>query len=145
MYDAGKVIVGLGLFVIAFTSPFWFNAAGGAKLEAPDLTPARAMSPDKKCVMETRYMRERHMDLLNTWRNEVVRDDDRFVREDPRSGRSADGFRHWPDGQPMQKSLTNTCLRCHSNYNEFCNRCHGANAVKPFCFNCHLTGTEGGK
>jgi hypothetical protein len=145
MYDAGKVIVGLGLFVVLFTSPFWYNAARGTKLQAPDLAPARAMAPDQQCMMDTRFMRERHMDLLNTWRNDVVRLDDRFLKEDPAYAVDPQGIRRWPDGKPMQKSLTNTCLRCHSNYNEFCNRCHADNGVQPSCFSCHLTGTEGVK
>jgi hypothetical protein len=143
MYDAGKVIVGLGIFVVLFTSPFWYNAAIGTDLGAPDPAPALKMSP--RCVQETRWMRERHMDLLNTWRNDVVRLDDRFLIQTDAYGRLTTEIRKWPDGAPMQKSLSNTCLRCHSNYTEFCQRCHRNSAVTPLCFDCHLTRTEGVK
>jgi hypothetical protein len=141
MYDAGKVIVGLGIFVVLFTSPVWYNLSMSQPVLEPDLTPARAMAKDLGggCVADTAYMRARHMDLLNTWRNQVVREDDRFLKD------KFGTVQKWSDGEPMQKSLGHTCLKCHNNYEQFCNRCHVNSQVELTCWNCHLNLSEGVK
>jgi len=146
MYDAGKIIVGLGIFVVLFTSPFWYNGAVGEPVKLRDLTPAYAVST--QCVEDAKFMREKHMDLLNTWRNDVVRDQDRFFKKDGHEVRWSDlakgpgGFRLYGDDK-VQKSLSNTCMKCHSNYETFCLRCHQSNSVDPFCWDCHLNFSEG--
>jgi hypothetical protein len=136
MFDTGKVIAGLGVFFLLFTSPLWFNLSVGRDLPAPDLGPARNMAP--ACVKDTRFMRERHMDLLDEWRLAVVREGDRFLVDHGETMK-------WKDGAPMQKSLSNTCLKCHSNYEQFCNRCHQSSRVVLSCWNCHLNFSEGVK
>jgi hypothetical protein len=35
-------------------------------------------------------------------------------------------------------SLSNTCLDCHSNKAEFCDRCHNYASVSPYCWDCHI-------
>jgi len=120
MYDTGKIIPGLAVFVGLVTSPFWWNPLFGSGAAAPKLEkPALA----KKCVEETSYMRSSHMQLLLQWRETTVRDGVRTYA-------SADG--------PVKKSLTNTCLACHGKREVFCDRCHAYVDVKPFCWDCHL-------
>ncbi|HCX02472.1 MAG TPA: cytochrome C, partial [Syntrophaceae bacterium] len=42
------------------------------------------------------------------------------------------------NGRTFEKSLTGTCLQCHSNKEQFCDRCHNYVGAKPSCFNCHI-------
>jgi hypothetical protein len=64
------------------------------------------------------------MDLLVTWRDEVVR------------GESRTYTAH--SGKEYEKSLTNTCMSCHVSRTEFCVKCHDYAAVKqPKCWDCH--------
>ena len=85
---------------------------------------------EKNCVLDTEYMRSSHMDLLNTWRDEYVREGLKMHKA--------------PDGKEYIKSLTNTCLKCHQNKSEFCDRCHDYVGVSPYCWDCHVV-PEGGK
>ena len=43
----------------------------------------------------------------------------------------------------MMKSLTNTCIRCHSNKDKFCDECHHFAGVQPYCWACHVMPKEG--
>ena len=64
------------------------------------------------------------MDLLNTWRDEAVRNGDRAYV----------GL----DGKEYEKSIAGTCLSsCHSNKEEFCDRCHEYVGARPYCWDCH--------
>jgi len=125
MYDAGKVILGLVVFLALITSPIWYNIASGQAGYAPELE--KPIKSDV-CVRETGYMTEKHMDLLNTWRDEVVRDGERFFIG--------------PGGQRMEKSLSNTCLDCHHNKDKFCDKCHNYMGVDPYCWDCHVIPKE---
>ena len=70
---------------------------------------------------------------LNNWREDVVRRDDRwYVFE-------VDGVE-----TTVRKSLTETCLSCHSNKTEFCDACHAYTAVTPYCWDCHVIPKEVG-
>jgi hypothetical protein len=40
-------------------------------------------------------------------------------------------------GKEFNMSLSNTCLDCHSNKAEFCDRCHNYASVRPYCWSCH--------
>jgi len=76
------------------------------------------------CVAETSYMRTLHMDLLNDWRDEAVRDGDRVYV----------GL----GGVEYDKSIAGTCLEsCHSNREEFCDRCHQYVGAEVSCWECH--------
>jgi hypothetical protein len=69
-------------------------------------------------------MRSLHMNLLDDWRNEAVRTSDRTYL----------GL----GGAEYDKSLSGTCLTsCHSNKEEFCDRCHEHVGAKPYCWDCH--------
>ena len=35
------------------------------------------------------------------------------------------------------KSLTNTCMSCHTDKAKFCDRCHDTVGVAPYCWDCH--------
>ncbi len=73
MYDSGKIIAGLIIFVGLFTSPFWYDTSNGKALERPQLV--LPSNPNQQvCVADSEFMRCDHMVLLNDWRSQVVRD-----------------------------------------------------------------------
>jgi hypothetical protein len=120
MYDAGKIILGIVVFLVLITFPFWFTLALGN----PDYQPEPEM-PSGRCVEEREYMVHWHMDLLNDWRDSVVRDGNRmYVSRD--------------FGDRYEMSLTRTCMSCHKSKEKFCDRCHDYTAVDPYCWDCHV-------
>jgi hypothetical protein len=121
MHDAGKVIAGLVVFLAIATSPISYQWAKGAVPGTPELN----ISPEyETCVAPTQFMRSLHMDLLDDWRDEAVRDGDRTYV----------AF----DGKAYEKSLARTCLgSCHSKQDEFCDRCHEYVGARPYCWDCH--------
>jgi len=125
MYDAGKIITGLLLFLAIATSPMWYHRVSGAEPSAPEL---KIATEARECVAPTAYMRALHMDLLNGWRDDVVRKGDR----------NHVGI----DGTIFEKSLSRTCMSCHSNKSEFCDRCHDYAGVNTYCWDCHVEPTE---
>ncbi|MHC4607096.1 MAG: sulfate reduction electron transfer complex DsrMKJOP subunit DsrJ [Planctomycetota bacterium] len=122
MYDGGKIMAGLAVFVVLATAPFWYNL-GQAKPVPEVVKPAEG-----ECVLPGEQMRHDHMQVLNNWRDEVVRDGARF-------------YTH-PDGVKREKSLTLTCLGCHTKKAEFCDRCHDYTDVTPYCWDCHIIPEE---
>lgn len=121
----GLIILGLAIFVIAITFPFWFGI--GKSKSAPVLsldTPVIAAMQNKKCVEDTTFMRAGHMKMLNAWRDEAVREGRRIYKAG--------------DGRLFEKSLTGTCLSCHTNKDRFCDRCHNFVGAEPSCFDCHV-------
>jgi hypothetical protein len=129
MYDAGKVIVGLFIFLALVTSPLWFNAMTEEEAGVPELKPPPR--GETACVKDGEWMRASHMDLLNEWRDEVVRNADRWYT-----------FTVGEEERTVAKSLTLTCLDCHSNKDEFCDTCHDYMAVAPYCWDCHVETKE---
>lgn len=119
MYDKWKIGIGLVLFLGLATLPFWINAGERTAMPTAVLKPGLTA-----CVEDAAYMRANHMKLLNDWRDSVVRDNDRVYINSK--------------GQHFEKSLTKTCLDCHSNTEQFCGACHQAMAVQPYCWSCHL-------
>jgi hypothetical protein len=121
MYDSSKVIAGIIIFLLLITLPVWYNASTGQAAYVPEL---QIDAQFKNCVESKEYMRANHMDLLNDWRDEVVRGESRLYKAS--------------DGKEYEKSLTNTCMSCHKDRNEFCVKCHNYAAVKqPKCWDCH--------
>jgi hypothetical protein len=125
MHDAGKITAGLAVFLALVTLPVWYQAARGAEPGAPEL---EMPAGSEDCVAPGRYMRALHMDLLNVWRDEAVRDGER----------SYVGL----GGKVYEKSLSGTCLGCHSNKEEFCDRCHEYVGAEPYCWDCHAESSE---
>ncbi len=126
MHDGAKIIPGLTVFLALALTPVWRPVLSGP----PRLPEPKIAFPQKPCVLPREAMRERHMVLLNSWRDTVV-------RQGRRSALTA-------DGRTVTPSLTGTCLRCHPNKAEFCDSCHNQLAVKPVCFSCHLEPKEKG-
>ena len=42
------------------------------------------------------------------------------------------------DGTKYEMSLTRTCLKCHSDREAFCDRCHDYADVHVYCWDCHV-------
>ncbi len=124
MYDKGKIIIGIIIFIAIFTIPFWYSTlVTGDAEEVPDIV--IAPEAGDQCIEDVDYMRAKHVDLLNTWRDDVVRGADReYVSEEY--------------GVTYDKSLTDTCLeQCHTNKSDFCDQCHTYVNVEPGCWECH--------
>ncbi|SHE77142.1 putative sulfite reductase-associated electron transfer protein DsrJ [Desulfacinum infernum DSM 9756] len=123
MYDSGKIIPGIILFVGLFTFPLWSNLGKAAPAPKPELP-----KTEKVCVMDAAFMKTEHMVLLNDWRDKVVREANRV----------------WvgPDGKEYQMSLQNSCMQCHASKTKFCDQCHNYAGVKPYCWECHLEPKE---
>ena len=124
MYNKGTIIPGLIIFVLFVTFPIWFNGLKAGTLPKPELPPGG----EKKCVESVEYMRANHMQLLNEWRDNVLRDDNRTVVT--------------VEGKDYRKGLQTACMQCHSNKEKFCDSCHTYAAVNPYCWDCHLTPKE---
>ena len=101
--------------------PVWVSAASGEITDTPQLN---LPADEEKCVESTEYMRANHMYLLLEWREEVVRNNERTYTAS--------------DGEEYLKSLTDTCLDCHSPKVEFCDECHDYVGAQPDCWSCHV-------
>ena len=119
MYDAKYIIPGLVVFLVLITLPLWYNPAMGKSGAGPELE-----IPEGVCVLEGELMKGEHMQVIDDWRDEVVREGERY-------------YVH-PDGETREKSLTNTCLGCHTDKTQFCDKCHDYAGVKPYCWDCHV-------
>jgi cytochrome c len=125
MYNGGKIIVGIVIFLGLITFPIYYNAVkAGAppKLEMPD------KSKGTECVMPTKFMKSSHMELLDSWRNDVVRNGLRVFTS--------------PTGKKYNMSLQVTCMNCHTSKANFCDRCHNYLNVAPKCWECHIEPVE---
>jgi len=120
MSDRSKIFAGIAVFLVLVLFPVWYNLANGKAGYRPEVVKPKT----GKCVMDTEYMLTRHMELLNQWRDEYVRQSDVMHKS--------------PDGKQYVKSLSNTCLDCHDNKAEFCDRCHNYAGVNPYCWDCHV-------
>ena len=126
MNDKKKIITGLVVFMALFTLPFWWNHLKAAP--APELVLAEEAKKAGACILPKREMKGKHMEILDGWRNSVVRDGQRLYTA--------------PDGKTYEMSLSNNCLECHTNKAEFCDRCHDYASVKPYCWDCHVNPKE---
>jgi hypothetical protein len=124
MKDKAKIYIGIVIFLGLVSFPLWHRSAG-----SPEIMVKTRNAPGKdRCVMPVEYMRAFHMNLLKDWRETVVRTGDRNYSS--------------PDGRTFRRSLTNTCLDCHSNKSTFCDSCHHYMAVNPNCWDCHVAPPE---
>lgn len=122
MYNAKYIIPGLLVFAGIITLPIWINLCS-TKYEYPAVALPAGPGMDT-CIEDTIWMRANHMGLLIDWR-------DRALRESKRVYVAGDG-RQW------ETSLQNTCMSCHANKAEFCDKCHDTNSVNPYCWDCHV-------
>ena len=123
MYNGDKIIPGLIIAVALLTFPFWYNM--GVAAPAPEL---QLPKDQTECVASKDFMRSSHMQILNDWRNEVVRNGDRIYI-------AANGKMHYI-------SLQNTCMECHTSKVEFCDKCHNYVGATPYCWTCHVEPKE---
>lgn len=120
MYNGKYIIPGIVVFVGLFTFPFWSNLLTPV-YERPQL----ALPADQKeCIEPVAYMRAEHMYLLDMWRDQALREGKRaYVAS---------------NGKVWDISLQNTCMKCHANMADFCDKCHNSNSVTPYCWDCHV-------
>ena len=122
MKDKKIIVTGVTIFIIIVTFPFWYNRGKAAPAPELELTPKAQAA--KVCVRSTEDMKAEHMQLLDVWRDTVVREGKRtYVNE---------------EGKEYVMSLSNTCLDCHSNKEKFCDVCHNYASVDPYCWDCHI-------
>ncbi len=115
-------------FLLIATFPFWYGKIVAGTGHAPKLEPPPR--GEKQCVESVEYMRKHHVDLLDRWRTSVVREGNRkYVAS---------------DGKEYTMSLTGTCIGCHSNKANFCDRCHDYLRTSPRCWDCHTFPEKGG-
>ncbi len=124
MYNKGLISTGLVIFAIIMTFPVWFNKLNAGDPPKPEYPP----NGEKECVVSASEMRDKHMIILDDWRDEVLRDADRVVVE--------------VGGKKYRKGLQTTCMQCHTSKQKFCDTCHVYASVKPTCWECHLTPEE---
>ncbi|TSA12729.1 MAG: menaquinol oxidoreductase [Deltaproteobacteria bacterium] len=131
MYDGGKIITGLVVFIGLVTFPLWSNVGKAAKKPDPKIdTPVIQQLPEKerKCIEPKALMQAEHMKILNDWRDAVVRDGNRIYVSS--------------SGKSFNMSLQKECMNCHSNKKKFCDECHNYADVKPYCWTCHIEPKE---
>lgn len=124
MYNGGKIITGLVIFVLLVSAPFLLNV--GQANELPEIsldTPAINQLSEKQCVESVEFMRSQHPQLLNDWRDQVVREGESIYVSS--------------SGKMYEMSLDNNCLQCHSNQSQFCDACHTYTSVELYCWDCH--------
>ena len=127
LYDRMKVIIGIIILIGVVGFTFFYNMGKASKAPEPELTTPEIQGlseAERVCVEPREYMKANHMRLLNEWRDQVVR----------QGKRDYVGFTK----KKYTISLQNTCLDCHSNYDEFCNRCHQYSGITPYCWSCHV-------
>ncbi|HOV91019.1 MAG TPA: sulfate reduction electron transfer complex DsrMKJOP subunit DsrJ [Syntrophorhabdaceae bacterium] len=114
-----KILIYLFLFLLVVFLPIGYNVYKGKTTYIPAIkTPV----DQEECVENVIYMRKKHNVILERWR-------DASVREGAKKYVSINGI--------YKISLTGTCLGCHANKAEFCDRCHDYVGVKPKCWDCH--------
>ena len=120
MFNAKFIIPGVLVFLVLFSAPFWLNIGSGSYKRPEIALPVT----EKECVEPREYMAAEHMQLLDTWR-------DMALREEKRTYVST-------SGKVWNISLQNTCMTCHTDKAGFCDKCHDANSVAPYCWDCHV-------
>jgi hypothetical protein len=125
MYHAKYIIPALIVFLAVVTFPFW------AKGKTPYAVDLKLPQGQTACIEATETMRTSHMQILDHWRDKVIREGEHIYTN--------------AKGEKIAMSLTNTCMNCHSDKEKFCDKCHNSVGVAPYCWNCHLTTPKGVK
>jgi len=122
MNDFGKIIFGLIVFLVLATFPAWYGMVASGRGEAPEV---ELPADETQCVESLEFMKANHMNLLDEWRDALVREGQvEYTSE--------------TYGDTYEISLTRTCLDCHSNKEQFCDKCHNYADVDPYCWDCHV-------
>lgn len=140
LYHGKYIIPGLAVFFVIVTFPMWYGAATGKPAFENTIVPADG----EHCVESKEFMRANHMQLLNDWRDEVVREGKRVYTAER-------------DGREWNKSLTKTCMACHGKAKmegenvvsataaTYCQHCHDYVGVNTYCWDCHIDPVRVGK
>jgi hypothetical protein len=125
MRDWGKTVGWLAIFLVVLAFPVWLGAARGKKSEAlPKAT-------GESCIEPASEMRKNHPALLASWRERAVRQGDRVQDKS--------------DGRSVRIGLSGTCLGCHGQATEFCEKCHAQAAITLDCWQCHAGTAPGAR
>lgn len=133
IYNGKWIVTGLAIFLVLVTVPVWYNMGKAAPAPVPKIdTPVISQMQQKQCVLPKEEMITGHMQLLNDWRTQVVRNGKRLYVA--------------ADGKKYNMSLQNECMKCHSNKSQFCDVCHNyaglaTNSI-PYCWTCHVAPKE---
>jgi [DsrC]-trisulfide reductase subunit J len=131
MKDKGLIVTGLVVFFLLATFPFWYtNLLVCETTAAPEPKLSDRAKAAKKCVVPKEQMKLEHMQILDHWRNTVVRDGQRLYKN---------------NNGTFNMSLSsgnNSCLGCHESKAEFCDACHDYASVEPYCWDCHIDPKE---
>ncbi|MCP4757153.1 MAG: cytochrome C [Proteobacteria bacterium] len=136
MYDAGKIIAGLVVFIGIITYPIWGSIGDSVNPPKPVIKTAG------KCVESAEFMKANHMQMLEEWRQSVVRDSERVYVS------KTYGTMHDKSLSSTGPSLANpgeekkSCMGCHPNKEQFCDSCHDYASVDPYCWSCHIEPKE---
>lgn len=123
MNDKPVIWFGILVFLVIFTFPVW-----NARLKAAPVPEVQLPKDQKQCVASKEYMRSAHMQLLDDWRDSVVRSGNRIYVA--------------TDGKRYNMSLQNECMTCHNDKAKFCDQCHNYLGVAPYCWDCHVAPKE---
>ena len=138
MHKLFKTVIPILIGLFAFAGGWFFLHAGhhgaghaiAAESAGPAVAAKAAPVDSTRCIAQTEWMRAHHMQVLNQWRYDSVREGNRtHVTR---------------DGRRFDKSL-NTCLGCHASNPMFCFMCHQYANVRPTCWNCHISPMESTK
>jgi cytochrome c len=124
MSDKKWITAGLAVFFAVALFPLWYNFGKAAPAPEPVLT-AKAKAAGN-CVLPKEEMKAGHMKVLDAWRDAVVRKGERMYTS--------------TNGKTFNMSLSSgeaSCIGCHTNKAEFCDRCHNYASVRPYCWDCH--------
>lgn len=129
MNDKKIVLLGLVGFFGLLLLPFWWNQAETKAVPQPALS-AKAQAAGT-CIESKDVMAKTHMQILNVWRDTVVRGGDRVYVNS--------------EGKEFAMSLSSgedSCLGCHTSKADFCDKCHEYTSVRPYCWDCHIDPKE---
>jgi hypothetical protein len=126
MNDKKWIIAGLAVVVVVALFPIWYAFTAGESKARPEL---ELPADETRCVEGREYMVANHMNLLNDWRDRVVREGEKTY--------TSEAY-----GTTYEMSLTRTCLGCHATQQTFCLSCHDYAGVDPYCWDCHLQPEE---
>jgi hypothetical protein len=131
MYDGWKIIIGFIIFVGLIAFPVYYDFGKATvtpdpKVDTPEIM--KLPESERKCIEPKEFMQREHMQMLDDWRDWVVRDGNSIFTAS--------------DGKQYTMSLQNTCMKCHSNKDKFCDECHNYAAVTPYCWDCHIEPKE---
>ncbi len=124
MKEKNLIVFGIVIFLLVSLSPIFMSLA--SKTDMPVINLDELKKAHKTCVLPAEEMKREHMVILNDWRNTVVREGNRIYVT--------------PDGTEFNMSLSTgetSCLGCHGDKADFCDKCHNYASVKPYCWDCH--------